>query len=94
MTENQAIYKANCSMSKALCAKLERLTEDVDYYEKALNNEHVQACKDEIDNIHDQLNSLWNIQIDLFFQIQDDYRRKLRDEVESRFIDQSNPNTI
>ncbi len=90
MTENQAIYKANATISKSLCVKLERLTEDVDYYQKALNNEHVQACKDEIDNIHDQLNELWDIQVNLFFQIQDEYRRKLRDEVESRFTNQSN----
>jgi hypothetical protein len=87
MTENQAIYKANCTRSKALSEKLERLTEDVDYFEKSLNNERVNDCKQEIEDLRQQLNKLWDIQVNLFFLIQEQYRRKIRNEIESRFND-------
>lgn len=80
MTENQILYKINCKESKALCLRLEQLIEEADYYEKSLGYHSLEVCVTEIQQIRYHLDTIWTSQVILFYQIQEEFKKKVRCE--------------
>lgn len=74
MTENQLAYQLNCRRSKALCLLMEQLVQQADYEEKMMNYYSRELTVNEFNGIRLQLDELWDRQIDLFFEIQDEYK--------------------
>lgn len=74
MTDLQLLYNLNAKRSRELCRELEDLLEKADVYEKLLQYEIAQVARFRIDDIRNELNSIWDQQVDLFQQIIDEYK--------------------
>lgn len=75
MTNDQLQYQMNCKTSKSLCLRMERLREDADYFEKALNYNSLEIAVFELELIKQTLDAIWNDQVDLFFKIQSEHSK-------------------
>lgn len=74
MTEKQMLYRRNARHSIKLCKELELLVEYADYQEKMLNYESMQVATIRYNEIQLELDGIWDLQVDLFYEIQADYR--------------------
>lgn len=82
MTDNQIKYQSYCKRSKSLCIAMEQLTEEADYHEKRLNYNSRDLALDELKKVKDQLEDIWDVQVELFYKIQDDYSKQKQAEIE------------
>lgn len=69
MTKNQLKYNFNARRSIALTEKLEKLTEEMYFYDKYSNHAIRDHILLDLAQIRDELNAIWTEQVDLFYKI-------------------------
>lgn len=81
MTDNQLQYNFNAKRSRGLCAEMERLMEFADYMDKLFNYDSREVAITRVLEIKIELDQLWDIQIKLFYEIQDEFKEGQRTAV-------------
>ncbi len=75
MTNNQLQYNLNAKRCRRLGQMLEHYIEWADFNEKELNAYSHEIAEYEVQQIREELDSLYDDQVELFFAIRDEFTR-------------------